>query len=216
MPKLMFVSNSDRPHFSDRIFNRLKEYCTLHGYHYELHNINYTSERHISWTKLPLMRDIIHRNPQFDFYIWIDDDIYITNMDIPFETFLDKFGFSDVQNTQDVMISEDGQTDTPLNMGMFIIRKTAVDLLDEIWHHADVLQNYFKNDWEQDALIHLYKTRADIKNRILIVPHKTIQSFYRIFNVPPERHWSAGDFAAHITGMPIDTRIDILNKLTSM
>ena len=79
------VSNSDRPVLSSRIYEHLRAYCASHGYALHLGDKNECPDRHISWSKIPLLLDAIEQN-QHDYYVWIDDDILITDKNIPLLT----------------------------------------------------------------------------------------------------------------------------------
>jgi len=210
---ICFISNSDRPDLYRHTFSALEKYCAKHQYKLDLYFENLAPDRHIAWSKILILKNAIVRHVDFELFVWVDDDILITNQTIPFEFFLDKFGFSRTDCSEDMMVSADAQDCTPLNTGIIIVKRSASDFLDQIWAQAVILGNHNQRNWEQDALIHLVSKFDQLKSRLLIIPHREIQSFYRNFLVPLGRHWSCGDFAAHVTGMDLETRIIIIQNL---
>ena len=46
-----------------------------------------------------------------------------------------------------------------------------------------------------------------------ILPHTVLQSFARDYDVPEELRWRPGHFSAHLTGMPLDRRLRMLEQV---
>jgi hypothetical protein len=206
------MSISDRPKLSKTTFSVLRQYCIKHGYDLEIRHQSLDRSRHISWSKIVLLMEMLERQ-EHDYYVWIDDDVLITDMNVPFESFIDRYEFS--KCSADIMISRDviGERECPFNCGLMFFKPTlsAIELLKNIWSLCETLQNQFRANWEQDAFIHYYHS-VDA-SPFCIVPHKILQSFYRDYQLPAELKWSPGDFAAHITGMPIEKRMKALDDI---
>lgn len=211
MPKLMFLTNSDRPTLSTKPYERLRKYCDRWGHGLKIYDHNVDPSRHISWSKIPILFKAFEESPEYDYYVWIDDDILITNPDIDFAQFLEG-----APSTADIIASADIAPQWPFNAGFLVVKKQAADLFQLAWSLVDMLNARFTPNWEQDAMIFLYFNHEPFHRRIHIIPHKRMQSFYRDYNVPPELHWTPGDFAAHITGMPMERRLAVLEKLVSI
>lgn len=210
--KIVFLTNSDRPNFSSRIQHVLKAYCERYQYTLLSFDRNFATDRHISWSKIPILQNAINDYPDYDYYVWVDDDILITNDNVDFSTFIQKYGF-DTADDKHIMFSEDVCDECPINAGMMVVKKEAYDIFERIWDLADPLRKAYETNWEQDAIIHLLQNDTCVRERTMIIPHRTIQSFYRDALVPLELHWARGDFAAHITGMEMRKRMSILDKL---
>ena len=87
-------------------------------YNYEIINYSLDTSRHISWSKLLLMKKLIQET-DYEYYVWIDDDIYISNLDITIESFIEKYSF------ENILISDDPCNGNvySCNSGIFICKK---------------------------------------------------------------------------------------------
>ena len=210
--KIRVLSISDRPSLSDCIHKHLCDYCNHHGYDIQIVSHTLDSSRHISWSKVILLLDAIKAGG-YDYYVWFDDDVLITRQDIPLSQFITDHQFHS-QAEKSILISEDVCDSCPFNAGVMICKPGASAIMETIWNLADVLGNRHKPNWEQDALIHYWRENANnAKNEIQIIPHRTIQSFYRDYDLPETLKWRQGDFAAHITGMELHMRLAILQTI---
>lgn len=203
--KILFVSISDRPILSERIFNQLKKYCSKHNYDYEIIDYSMDKSRHIAWTKILLMKKLMIEK-EYDYYIWIDDDIYITNLDITIESIIDKYDF------ENILISDDpfeGNTYS-INSGIFICKKNnkVLKYFDDIYKLGDEI---YCEIWENSAMDHHHK-HVD-NNFITIIDTNILQSHYRDWCITPEQLWKKEHFSAHLCGMSLTNRIKYLDSL---
>jgi hypothetical protein len=146
--------------------------------------------------------------PNYDFYIWMDDDTYITNFNINIYDLIYSYSFNCLLLSQDVI------PECPLNAGVLICKNNikTKEILNTIYNMADETDTRFKHNWEQDALIKYYNN-DNKNNNIVIIPHKIIQSFHRNYSLPNNMKWQPNDFCAHITGMNMQDRLVMLQEL---
>jgi len=209
--RVILLSISDRPSLSKSTFFVLRQYCEKHGYDLDIRTTSLDTTRHIAWSKILLLVETLDKE-SYDYCVWIDDDILITDMHRRIESFITSFDF-DRHPSKDILLSMDVVDECPFNTGFLIVKNTTTSkhILSEAWNLCEKLDKHFEPNWEQDALIHFYK-HTDA-SPFLIVPHNIVQSFYRDYRLPPELKWSRGDFAAHITGMPLEKRLVALREI---
>jgi hypothetical protein len=208
----MFCSISDRPSLSDPTRASLLKYCQRHQYGLVFVDTTLDASRHISWSKIVLLDVLIKEHPNYDYYVWADDDILITNHHICFESFIMRYGFH-ANKDATAMFCEDVES-YPLNCGMMVVKPGVTKLLNKVWVLGAAMHYEYKDNWEQDILS-FYWLNLD-KKEYLIIPHKTMQSFYRDSNVPYTHIWTRGDFAAHVTGMKLDRRIELMQSIVPL
>ena len=201
--KLLFCSLSDRPVLSTPMFQHLELYCTKHNYKCVLENKSLCNERSPAWSKIILLQREMKNNADYDYIIWIDDDILITNKEKKFDEFIDKYSCG-----HDICVSEDALKSYPMNTGIIVCKnnKQTLKYLQYIWKLCEKYpQSKNGGLWEQDIMTRDYldNNNNSFIYMVKIIPYKTIQTFYRKQN--PD--WTLGDFSAHITGMNMDDRI---------
>jgi hypothetical protein len=199
--KILFCSLSDRPEFSQPIYDKLKEYCSYHNYKCVLEDKVLDDSRASAWSKILLLQREMKNNEDYDYIIWIDDDILITDKNKKFEEFIEKYDC-------DIFVSADAHPSYPMNTGIIVCKNKNETLkyLEHIWELCEKYP-HSKNAglWEQDIMTIDYETNKFVK----IIPYGIIQTFQRTQNLD----WKEGDFSAHFTGMPIETRIKMRNEV---
>lgn len=205
---ILFLSLSNREKLYHITFNRIKQYCQKYNYSFHYKTSTIDKDRHISWSKIPFLLQQMDTNPDYDFYIWIDDDIYITNFDINIHDLIKNYIFNCL------LLSKDVIDECPLNAGILICKNNlnTKQILYKIYDMVDDVGTRFKHNWEQDALIKYYN-EYNKNNDIITISHRIIQSFYRNYLLPDCMKWQPNDFCAHVTGMNIEHRIQILKNL---
>jgi hypothetical protein len=204
--KILFCSLSDRPQLSQILFEHLQSYCDKHDYKCVLENKSLCNDRAPAWSKIILLQREMKNNPDYDYVVWIDDDILITNKNKKFEDFI-------VDNTSNIIVSEDALKDYPMNTGIIICKNDNQSLkyLQHIWNLCEQYPNRKHSGlWEQDIMTmdYINNQKGDF---IKILPYRTIQTFYRTQN----RDWTLGDFSCHFTGMSMDIRIQLRDIVLS-
>ena len=202
----LIFSCSDRNEISSITRPVLEHYCAIHGYRLELFDSNPEPSRHISWGKLKILKELIDTHgAEYSYYIWVDDDILITEPSIPITNFIEEYGFDTSHHT--LMISDDvtcskDSFDKCVNAGIFIAKPSIREFLDYWWSIPENVEEYAASihdtPWEQMCLDYILNM-TDKGDDVLIVPHRTIQSI--LGNNQLGKSWHPGDFAVHTAGM---------------
>lgn len=214
--KVLICSLSDRPLLSKPMFDQLEEYCNLHKYKCVLETELLTRSRAPSWSKILLLQREMKNNPDIDLIVWIDDDILITNKIIKIEELIENYEFNKVLVSEDVVWS-------PFNCGVLVCKNNQ-DTYDYFTHIWDLCEKYpekkFSGLWEQDIMVKDCQLTSVMNPNepmpVTIIPHNIIQSFYRDHDLPANKKWKLGHFAAHFTGMSLEKRIEKRNEIIKL
>lgn len=212
------VTLSDRPQLSSITQKVLKEYCNRHGYGLSVYMTTLDNTRHIAWSKVKALLDVMAAH-NADYYVWVDDDILITRPEIAITEFVEEFCFGALEN-KSIMVSAD--TLVLLNTGLIILKPRAVTLLQLVWDMPTVKsetlrESLHRANWEQDCVIDYVLSKekeGENDHEVLIVPYKRLQAFARTgYDDPKDAQWDPSVFSAHVTGMPLQGRLDCLRKV---
>lgn len=166
-----------------------EEHARRHGYPRITDESVFVPDRDATWSKIPLLQKHL---PDYDFIMWIDGDVLVTNQDRKIEEFIelmdpDKF----------LLIGRDFQG---LNAGVFLIRNCplAREFLADAWNRPELARVLFH---EQTAMTDLLAT-PKYRGKAQIIPH----AFVNIINaydyrMDPKVHWLPGDFCIHFAGI---------------
>jgi hypothetical protein len=196
--KICIVSVSDRKELYSRSFSIFQSYAEQHGYELRLHLEALDKERHPSWSKIPALRLALQEG-SFDYIVWMDDDIVITNPEIPLSHFIDKYNFR--KSSACVLVSGDIPTEpsTWMNCGIFFTKAKSpktLALLASAWAYGDLCPITKQHvSWEQEAFNFLY--RFGEREAFQIVPLPNFQATAR-FQADPSLIWKPGFFAIHL------------------
>lgn len=212
VPSVAVVSLSDRAEVRGRSWPVLHAYCQRHGYLFVTSEVSLCEERHPSWSKLLLMKEIMWRFPVLKTVVWVDDDVIVTRPETPLTEMLQDF-LADPVALMAVQQDYYGQV---FNMGVCAVKNVAATwhLLDGIWQSAaeDTHKGHL---WEQTALQRMWRVNDNLRAMVWILRPRTIQSFYRATDHEAYR-WAPGDFAAHVLGTVDDRhRIALMDQVLS-
>jgi len=117
-------------------------YAQRHGYDLDLRFDVLAPDRPPAWSKVPLIRDLLHRH---DLVLWIDSDAAIVD---PTLDIADELGRRDLMGL--VAHEYDGQT-VP-NCGVWVLRRSrrVVRFLDALWRRTEYVDHKW---WENAALL---------------------------------------------------------------
>jgi len=145
--------------------------------------------RELQWAKIPLIQKYL---PKYDYIMWIDGDVLITNQERKIEDFIKL-----MKPHEFLLIGKDFQG---LNSGVFIIRNCveAIQFLKETWDFQGFDRKLFH---EQSAMDHLMKDEK-YKGKIQVVPHSHIHIMNAYdYRMDQKVHWKPGDFCVHFAGI---------------
>lgn len=195
--KVLFCSLSDRPEFSHKIYESNREYFNKFNLDFIIEKKVLTLERHPAWSKILLLQRELEKD--YDYVVWIDDDILITNHTINFKDIINRYDFENILIDDNAGIGE-----WKLNSGIFVCKNNQVtkEFLKHIWDSAHK-HNYYNGVWENDTKNDYHKENPD--NKVLkIIPHRILQSF-------SEFH-KQGEFAIHFAGRKMDIRMKLRDE----
>lgn len=205
--KICIVSVSDRMELYSKTFSLFHSYAQRHSYTLQLYGDVLTKERHPSWSKIPALKKALE-DPSFDYIVWMDDDIVLTNPDIPLSHFLDTYNFR--RSPASLLVSSDipNEPSTVMNCGILFVKAKSQKthaILDSAWSFGDanpVLKHHFS--WEQEALNFLY--RYGNRDDFQIIPLPNFQATTR-FQLDPSLVWKPGSFSAHLNNGPLPIKL---------
>lgn len=213
--KICIVSLSDRVQLSKQIYPTMYTYAQKHNYDIELHDEILCNERHPSWSKIPALQKEIDKN-KYDYIVWMDDDIYITDLEKPLSFFIDTYGFR--KSNASIMVSSEvkNEISSIMNCGVMFFKGNTKsnELLNIVWD-VGTMNTYLLHQfsWEQEAFNFNYKfgNREDY----IIVPQPNFQTCARI-DIDPEYSWKIGDFAAHLNVGNINKKLELLHLIKKL
>jgi hypothetical protein len=211
--KFCIVSVSDRPDLYTKTFPLMQSYCKKHSYNLHLHTSVLDKDRHPSWSKIPALSLALQENA-FDYIVWMDDDIVITNPDIPLSHFVDKYNFRKIKAT--VLVSADmpNEPSTVMNCGILFLKAKspiANALLQSVWQFADMCpMTRIGFSWEQEAFNFLY--RYGDREDFSIIPLPNFQAPAR-FQFNQTVTWKPGYFSAHLNNGALPIKLQTFELL---
>lgn len=179
-------------------YKRSVIYCTLsQAKHAKTHDYTRITEelpfddvkRELQWAKIPLIQKHLK---DWDWIVWLDGDVLITNQERKIEDFLnlihpDKFLF----------IGRDFQG---LNSGVFFIKNCplAHEFLEDVWNFQGFDRQLFHEQTAMDQLMVTSKYSRGVQ----VIPHQFINIINAYdYRMDPMVHWLPGDFCVHFAGI---------------
>jgi hypothetical protein len=175
-----------------------------HGYTRITEELPFDSQkRELQWSKIPLIQKHIGN---WDWLIWLDGDVLITNQECKMEDFINI-----VSSDKFLFIGRDFQG---LNSGVFFIKNCplAHDFLADVWNFQGFDRILFHEQTAMDRLIATPKYTSGVQ----VVPHQ----FINIINAYDYRmdsrvHWLPGDFCVHFAGIRGEARNQLQKLYTT-
>lgn len=237
---IITLSTPNRASFASMAQTALKQYADRWGYSVATYTEKLALDRPEEWSKIVALQK--HLKNSGEWLVWIDDDIVITNPDIPLTSF--------IQNQDKdtwLILSEDpwAGRGVPINNGIFLIKDTkkAQNFLNKVWQHGNKdpkLKKRGQSLLEQEAMTREInrkishtkpkgflnrlssffgiQSKEDNLNGIVLYPLRVMQSIIRCTSYGDDikkTRWQSGDFAAHPCGNPSEVRQNIIESLTS-
>lgn len=228
---LMSGGNRD-PHGSHpSVIENHRSFAQRRGYAYWWHSGSMVEEQGWQpyWSKIAQLRKQMQRHPEETAFVWIDDDIVLTNFAVDmFQAALDRYPNASVLVTKDAWVEA-----SALNTGIIIVRNTerAHEIMEELW----LLAKEPREDGvslahasqrlclhEQEALATLARRTRCGSGGIQVLPQRgygdlegfNLNTFLRWSHFDGSRdqlqiydhdssgsQWRRGDFAGHCTGL---------------
>lgn len=228
---IMSGGNRDPHGAHQSVIENHRAFAQRRGYQYWWHSGSMVEEQGWQpyWSKIAQLRKRMRRHPEEKAFVWIDDDIVITNHAVDmFQAALERYPNASVLVTEDAWVEA-----SALNTGIIIVRNNerAHEIMEELW----LLATEPRQDGvslahasqrlclhEQEALASLmHRTRCG-SGGIEVLPQRgdevverfNLNTFLRWSHFDGSRdqlqiydhdssasQWRRGDFAGHCTGL---------------
>jgi galactosyl transferase GMA12/MNN10 family len=169
----------------------VKEYCETHGYSHFLYSASAAPERPVSWSRIPILINLMKENPACDWFFWVDADALITNPRFRMELLTEHM----IAQGRLVMYSIDGMNN--LNDGVALYRNDprTIEFLEYLWS----CEKYIHHPWWVNAAVMAAQAekREFFETFVLKINNSNIFNSY----VRGRSPWKIGDFIVHFAGM---------------
>ena len=207
---ILVCSLSDRPALTNITWTQIQKYCQKHKYAFVTRSHTLDVTRHPSWSKIRLIHELMVCD-KYDIIVWIDDDILITEMDMPLDQLLWRF----VQSSKTIAVQEDTHGE-PFNAGIMVIKNnnTAHKLLQMTYDACNSFNMFFQL-WEQTSMKELYFKNTIFQENLYVYPRCTLQGFTNPSFYTHDYLWRNGVFSAHACGVPLEERLAAFHAILS-
>jgi hypothetical protein len=236
-PRIALLSASDRPSISRHTFPRMREWASRHAFSSASLLTALPADAHEgrspAWAKIRLLEAAAGATgaDACDVVVWLDDDIFVTDLDASLEVLAARFRFpltraeapADagpvvVDDSPLLLLSSDAfgllsratgaRIDMPVNTGAIVARCGArtASVFRLLWDAAPALhpRSLSQSQWEQDVFTLLH---TGLRHLLRELPGRTLQSLTGF--------WAPGDFALHAAGLPLETRAGVLDDMAA-
>ncbi len=132
-------------------YQTIVDSCNRYGWDYKV--------RPPAWLKIPAIKHILQ---SYDMVQWIDSDVVINKFDIDINE-----DFQHAKQTQAFVVHQDLYEGPVPNMGIWSIKKSALEALDNIWNQTNCINHRW---WEQGANIQLMRLDQTYRDSCYALP----------------------------------------------
>jgi len=216
---MVTVSTSNRIVFSKYTINSFKKYAQRWNYDFYHHSLKLDSSRPAAWSKIRAVLDLL-KDDRYEWVVWFDDDIFITNPEIKLEELIEKYG-----KNVDLILSSHKVNPSlcnDINSGLFLVKNTqwSKEFFNKVWDIGNHRYNQESGSfWEQSAIMDLLSKNGEYYNssHINMVPARKIQSYITLLFKDDKGdygQWKPGDFVAHLPAAHNEIRASIFKSFT--
>lgn len=214
-PKICLVSGSITPigkanrQFAEISKHRLFQYAYRHGYTVQYFTQPYAPTAPLIWQKVYAMDAALHQN--YDVVVWVDDDIYITNVEKPIQDFLSL-------SEKDIIIGQD-ITSTYynfLNTGIYILRNTPISrklIQDTLQARTKLFNGLWNEGYYHEQSVITYFILTTYRQYAYIVEKNILQSYSK------DGLRDKYNFCLHLAGEKTEDRnrimLNLMNQTSS-
>ena len=206
--------------FAEASKQRLQQYADIHGYTLEYFNKNIDKNYGPMWQKVLAVKEVLNKNI-YDYVVWIDDDIYITNTSFKIEDFINL-------TNKPIIMSRDrfiNDVDLYINSGIYILKtnKISKQFIQDTIDNYNLMKGYFKYRPLHEQSVMTYLFLKEYYNDIEVLPFNTLQSFKQLgiskfyswlsSDKIEIRDWKEGDFIMHYAGVNKEKRNVLMPKM---
>ncbi len=206
----------DRQAFASVTKEYLKKYAARHKYDFFYYDDIINPTWHPVWDKISALQR--HMNStKYDWIVWFDDDILITNFTIKLENIIVQYG-----NKKSILFQHDCNRGWIINSGLFFVRvnNMGAALLEAVCsyaHKSTTCAWLWQHCGEQYAFEDLARHVDHFGQQVAIIQQKALQGYFvKNAGWNPNLaylNWSKGDFSAHLLGTPNNVRVATIKFL---
>ena len=221
---LISLSVGDGREFAEASKKRLYQYADIHGYTLEYFDQTIDKNYSPMWQKVLAVKNVLNKNI-YDYVVWVDDDIYITNTSFKIEDFINL-------TDKPIIMSRDRFTNDAnlyINSGIYILKTNKIGkrFIQETIDNYNLMNGSFKYYifHEQSVMTYLYFVKY--YRNIEVLPFNVLQSFnelaeakelYEFYHlissdILESKSWREGDFTIHFAGVTREKRNYLMPKL---
>lgn len=181
-----------------------KKYASARGYDYSLRSNRPRGETPPFWHKLVLVHQMLE---YYERVIWMDADIIVTNPMVS----LMQFSPANIHFSRDW--GTDATTDEHFSCGAYVAHKCNMPVIEEALRRTEHIRSPFG---DQDALRSVYRDAPLLRGMFAIHPRRTFNAVHPEIDPTVVEPWTPLDFLCHLTMVPMEKRIELAKKVTSI
>jgi len=188
----------------------IAEYSNKQNLEFEIRLVPDDFKIHPSWYKLDFLLEELQSEKNFniDYFLWIDTDAVILNMDFNMNSIIDKNKFLNISKGFDTM-----------NAGVFILKKTEMSL--DFLRKTKLKTQYHDHPWlENMGMIDLvFNEKNSYLENINFVDQKILNAYdYELYPIFQQRQKELGQyndlsFIVHFPGMPKEEKLKNMKRV---
>lgn len=197
------VSEGSRD-FAKHTLARTQDYCRRHGFTFfrAVPNVDFEFDAKSlapQWMKIPALIAAMDKFPSAGVFLWLDDDVYITNETVTPDD------ITRAAPTKTVFVSRDLSELTAVNPGnmintgvmIFVRSPSAAALLADVWAHTTTDKSFNVAPYHEQTVMAWKMLRPPHKDVVAVCEKGVLQSYVHV-DTPNEFRWAPGDFAVHV------------------
>ena len=213
------VSEGSRP-FARHTIARARQFCDQHGYRFELlkpgRDFEFPSALGLApqWLKIPATLAVMDKFPAVSAYLWLDDDVFITNTAKTLDGVLMSAPAKSVFVGRDYSEPSAIQPGNMINTGVMLCRNTAQarKVVEKVWEHTASDKQFNSSLYHEQSVLGNLCLDERFRNQIAVTNVGVLQSFIHP-DAPRDFRWTHGDFAVHVCAEADTRRQQIFESL---
>ncbi len=199
---MVTISTPNRAIFAQYTLQSFRSYAERWGYDFYCLQDSLDASRPVPWSKILAVKNLLSK---YDWVVWIDDDVFITNPTKSLKFFIEKCPDS----TELIFTThrEFAQRFDDVNSGVFCVKNTPFgqEFLNKVWAIGNDRYNEEGGSLlDQSAIIELLRDPLYLNSPLIAkMPARTMQSILTLLYKGDQDdygQWQPGDFCAHMAG----------------
>ncbi len=195
------TQDDERKKYNTMTRANLEQYAKKWGYDLHYYTDILDTERSGHWSKIVAFQQHI-LSEKYEWLVWLDDDMIITNQEIKLEQFIEKYG-----NDKNFFVQMDAWNWSMLNSGIFFLRVCpwSNNFLQATYDVGTAQPNLKRNCCHEQSAFGELTKRLEFGSKMLIIREKSLQGFHlpeawwrtNTHRSLTHLKWAPGDFIIH-------------------